>query len=44
MNAIVWQSNLTAEMVSNLTEAELSKLIDALNDAVAQTCEDWEVA
>ncbi len=43
MSQIIWESKLTAEMVSNLNDNELSLLIDALNDAVAETCENFEI-
>lgn len=43
MDDVVWSSTLTAEMTSNLNENELSLLINALDDAVADICESYEV-
>lgn len=40
---IIWESKLTAEMVSHLSEEEVQLLIDELNDAVAEICEQYEV-
>lgn len=43
---IAWQSSLTNEMIdtSELTEQEVSLLINALNDAVAEICESYGIA
>ena len=40
---IVWQSTLTYPMVRDLSLADRESLIDELNDAVAETCQMWEV-
>lgn len=40
---IIWESKLTAEMVSHLGEDEVQLLIDELNEAVAEICEYYEV-
>lgn len=42
MSQVVWQSRLTADMVTNLNDNELSLLINALDDAVAEICESFE--
>jgi hypothetical protein len=39
MSNIIWQSKVTSEMVGDMTEDEISILIDELNDAVANVCE-----
>jgi hypothetical protein len=39
MSNIIWQSKVTSEMVGDMTEDEVSILIDELNDAVANVCE-----
>jgi len=39
MSNIIWQSKVTNEMVGDMTEDEISILIDELNDAVANVCE-----
>lgn len=43
MENIVWTSAVTAEMVANLNEHEVGLLIEALDDAVAEICESYEV-
>ena len=40
---IIWESRLTAEMVSHLSEDEVQLLIDELNEAVAEIGESYEV-
>jgi hypothetical protein len=37
----IWKSELTEEMVSSLSGQEISLLIEALNDAVQEVCENW---
>ena len=37
----VWKSELTEEMVSSLSGQEVSLLVEALNDAVQEVCENW---
>jgi hypothetical protein len=39
--AIVWQSQLTEEMVSELDGQEISLLVEALDQAVQEICENW---
>jgi hypothetical protein len=41
---IVWQSQITEEMVKNLNPNEISLLCDSLSDAVQEICESYEVA
>lgn len=43
MEKIIWTSAVTTDMVANLNEHEIGLLIEALDDAVAQICEDYEV-
>ena len=38
---IVWKSEVTEEMVSSLSDQEISLLVEALNDAVQEVCENW---
>ena len=37
----IWKSELTEEMVSSLSGQEVSLLVEALNDAVQEICENW---
>jgi hypothetical protein len=37
----IWKSELTEEMVSSLSDQEISLLVEALNDAVQEVCENW---
>jgi hypothetical protein len=37
----IWKSELTEEMVSSLSGQEVSLLVEALNDAVQEVCENW---
>lgn len=37
----VWKSEVTEEMVSSLSEQEISLLVEALNEAVQEICENW---
>jgi hypothetical protein len=37
----VWTSEVTDEMVSSLSGQEISLLVEALNDAVQEVCENW---
>jgi hypothetical protein len=39
-NKIVWSSTITKEMVSHLNDEQISFLINSLNDAVAQICDE----
>ena len=38
---IVWKSEVTEEMVSSLSDQEISLLVEALNEAVQEICENW---
>lgn len=42
---IIWQSTLTESMVANsdLNDNEISLLVNALDDAVAEICESYGV-
>ena len=37
----IWKSELTEEMVSGLSDQEISLLVEALNEAVQEICENW---
>jgi hypothetical protein len=37
----IWKSEVTEEMVSSLSGQEVSLLVEALNDAVQEVCENW---
>lgn len=41
--AMIWKLELTEEMVSHLSGAEISQLIDELNDAVHSICNGFDV-
>jgi hypothetical protein len=41
--AIIWSSQLTEEMVSELSSTELSLLIEELNEAVESVCKGFDV-
>jgi hypothetical protein len=43
INGVAWQSTLTEEMIAHLSEQEISLMINSLNDAVEQICNDYEV-
>lgn len=40
---IIWKSEITNEMVSELSEDEISQLIDNLNDVVQEIAESFGV-
>jgi len=42
-NSIAWQSTVTEKMITHLNENEISLLINALNDAVADICESYDI-
>ena len=37
----VWKSEVTEEMVSSLSDQEISLLVEALNESVQEVCENW---
>jgi len=37
----VWKSEVTEEMVSSLSDQKISLLVEALNEAVQEVCENW---
>ena len=39
----VWKSEITEEMVSSLSGQEVSLLVEALDQAVQEICENWEM-
>jgi hypothetical protein len=43
MEKTVWESSVTEEMVSNLSDNEISLLVEALNEAVMEVCQNYEV-
>lgn len=40
---IVWQSTLTDEMISHLSEIDTNLLIKSLDEAVEQVCDIYEI-
>ena len=42
-NDVAWQSTITEKMISHLNEQEISLMLNSLNDAVEQICNDYEV-
>jgi hypothetical protein len=42
-NGVAWQSTITEKMISHLSEQEISLMINSLNDAVEEICNDYEV-
>lgn len=38
---VVWRSELTKSMVAHLTDDEFQQLVDALDDAVFHTCQEF---
>jgi hypothetical protein len=43
VSGIAWQSTVLEEMVEHLDDNEISLLVNALNDAVAEICESYEI-
>ena len=43
MEKTVWESSVTEEMVSELNDNEISMLVEALNDAVMEICQSYEI-
>ena len=43
MEKTVWESSVTEEMVSELNNNEISLLVEALNEAVMEVCQNYEV-
>lgn len=41
--ALVWQAQLTDEMVADLSADSLQQLIEQLDDAVMAIASDWDV-
>jgi hypothetical protein len=44
MSKPIWSSTVTEEMVTNLNDNEISLLVDALDTAVQEVCENYEVS
>jgi hypothetical protein len=44
LEKIVWQSQITEEMVASLNSKEIETLTDLLDQAVQEICESYEVA
>ena len=40
---VVWQSTVTEEMTENLSQTEIDEMVEALNEAVAQICQEFDV-
>jgi hypothetical protein len=43
MENTIWQSSLTEEMVVDLSSQEISLLVEALDQAVMEVCQNYEV-
>ena len=43
MGNTIWQSSLTEEMVVDLSSQEISLLVEALDQAVMEVCQSYEV-
>jgi lipoate-protein ligase B len=43
MENTIWQSSLTEEMVVDLSSQEVSLLVEALDQAVMEVCQNYEV-
>jgi len=43
MENTIWQSSLTEEMVVDLSSQEISLLVEALDQAVMEVCNNYEV-
>jgi hypothetical protein len=43
MDEPIWKSEVTADMVGDLTEKEIGMLVEALDDAVAEICQEFDV-
>lgn len=43
MEKIVWQSTLTEEMITHLSENDISLLVNSLNEAVEEVCDIYEI-
>lgn len=43
MSNVIWSSTVTEEMAANLTDNEISLLVEALDTAVQEVCENYEV-
>ena len=43
IKGVAWSSSITDEMIAHLNEHEISLLINSLNDAVEQICNDYEI-
>ena len=40
----LWSAKLTKDMVEGIDEAVVEELVDALNDVVAEICQEYGVA
>lgn len=43
MSDTVWQSTVTEDMLEHLNPQEIGMLIEELNDAVANICENYDI-
>lgn len=43
LDKTIWQSSLTEEMVVDLSDNEISLLVEALDQAVMEVCQSYEV-
>lgn len=43
LDKTIWQSSLTEEMVVDLSDNEISLLVEALDQAVMEVCQNYEV-
>lgn len=39
----VWQSTLTKDMVSHLDDETIAEIVEMLDDAVANICEEYDI-
>lgn len=43
LDKTIWQSSVTEEMVVDLSDNEISLLVEALDQAVMEVCQNFEV-
>ena len=43
IKGVAWSSSITDEMITHLSDNEISLLINSLNDAAEQICNDYEI-
>ena len=40
---VIWESSITEEMCEGLSQKDIEKLVEELNDMVQRTCEDFGI-